>query len=127
VNRFKDSKHFTSYLRSAPRVANSNTSPSTSIRGTNKKGRARAHAPLPATLLTRSLNHVLKAGPKPDERYRLLTQYKKPGLVRTSLRRRVDAELYQMPRKQEYHYGREALKHERKMLEYKKLKELRFF
>jgi transposase len=38
VNRFKDSKHFTSYLRSAPHVANSKTS--TSIRGTNKKGRA---------------------------------------------------------------------------------------
>jgi transposase len=37
VSRFKDSKHFTSYLRSAPHVANSNTS--VNIRGTNKKGR----------------------------------------------------------------------------------------
>ncbi|MDR2659749.1 MAG: transposase [Spirochaetaceae bacterium] len=43
VSRFNDPKHFTSYLRSAPRVSNSNTS--TSIKGTNKKGRK-----LPATL-----------------------------------------------------------------------------
>jgi transposase len=53
VSRFRDSKAFTSYLRSAPRVANSNTS--TSIRGTNKKGRK-----LSATLLTQSLNYVKK-------------------------------------------------------------------
>ncbi|MDR2659243.1 MAG: transposase [Spirochaetaceae bacterium] len=37
VSRFKDSKHFTSYLRSAPRVSNSNTS--TSIKGTNEPPR----------------------------------------------------------------------------------------
>ncbi|MDR0635676.1 MAG: transposase [Treponema sp.] len=37
VSRFKDSKHFTPYLRSAPHTASSNTS--TSSRGTNKKGR----------------------------------------------------------------------------------------
>jgi transposase len=54
VSRFKDSKHFTSYPRSAPRVANSNTSGS--VRGTNKKGRK-----LASTLLTRSLNHVMSA------------------------------------------------------------------
>jgi transposase len=36
VDRFKDSKSFTSYLRSAPRVVSSNTS--VSVQGTNKKG-----------------------------------------------------------------------------------------
>jgi transposase len=36
VERFRNAKAFTSYLRSAPKVANSNTS--VNIRGTNKKG-----------------------------------------------------------------------------------------
>jgi transposase len=48
VSRFKDSKHFTSYLRSAPRMANSNTR--VKNRGTDKMGRKRS-----ATLLTQSL------------------------------------------------------------------------
>jgi transposase len=114
VNRFKDSKHFTSYLRSAPHVANSNTS--VSIRGTQKKGRK-----LSATLLSESLNHVLKASSKLDKWYNRMIQYKKPGLVRTGLRRRVFAEIYQMLKKGEYHYGREPSKHEAKMRQYKNL------
>ena len=112
VDRFKDSKSFTSYLRSAPRVESSNTS--VSIRGTNKKGRK-----LSATLITQSLGHVLDASPKLNKWYKRLTQYKKAGLVRTGLRRRVFAEIYQMLKKGEYHYGREAEKHEEKLKQYK--------
>ena len=112
VDRFKDSKSFTSYLRSAPRVANSNTT--VSIRGTNKKGRK-----MSATLLSQSLNHVLDASPKLNRWYTRLTKHKKAGLVRTGLRRRVFAEIYQMLKKGEYHYGREAQKHEAKMLQYR--------
>jgi transposase len=82
VSRFRDSKAFTSYLKSAPRVANSNTS--VSIRGTNKQGRK-----LSATLLTQSLNHVLSSSFKLKGWYERLGEYKKAGLVRTGLRRRV--------------------------------------
>jgi hypothetical protein len=39
--------------------------------------------------------------------------------VRTGLRRRIFAEIYQMLKKGEYHYGREAEKHEAKMRQYK--------
>lgn len=112
VNRFKNSKAFTSYLRSAPKVSNSNTS--VSIRGTNKKGRK-----LSAALLSQSLNHVLASSSKLKNWYERLCQYKKPGLVRTGLRRRVLAEIYQMLKKQEYHYGREEKKHEAKMAQYR--------
>jgi transposase len=112
VSRFKDSKSFTSYLRSAPKVSNSNTS--TSTRGTNKKGRK-----LSATLLTQSLNHVLAASPKLSRWYGRLSEYKKRGLVRTGLRRRVFAEIYQMLKKGEYHYGREPLKHKEKISQYR--------
>jgi transposase len=116
VSRFKDAKHFTSYLRSAPHVANSNTS--TSVRGTNKKGRK-----LSSTLLTQSLNHVLESSLKLRRWYDRLSEYKKAGLVRTGLRRRVLAEIYQMLKKGEYHYGREEHKHEGKMKEYRRFLE----
>jgi transposase len=56
VDRFKDSKSFTSYLRSAPRVESSNTTKGN--KGTNKKGRK-----LSATLLTQSLNYHLSGKP----------------------------------------------------------------
>jgi transposase len=116
VSRFKNSKHFTSYLRSAPRVANSNTS--TSVRGTNKKGRK-----LSSTLLTQSLHHVLSASLKLRKWYNRLSEYKKAGLVRTGLRRRVLAELYQMLKKGEYHYDRDERNHEKKMTQYRKFLE----
>ena len=118
VERFRNSKAFTSYLRSAPRVANSNTS--VSIRGTNKNGRK-----LSSSLLTQSLNHVLDASKKLNEWYDRLTQYKKAGLVRSGLRRRIFAEIYQMLKKEEYHYGRDVQKHEAKIRQYKKFLEKR--
>ena len=116
VSRFRDSKAFTSYLRSAPKVSNSNTS--VCIRGTNKKGRK-----LSATLLTQSLNHVLDSSRKLRRWYDRLCEYKKPGLVRTGLRRRVLAEIYQMLKKGEYHYGRDAKNHEAKLAQYRKFLE----
>jgi transposase len=112
IDRFKNSKAFTSYLRSAPRVSTSNTSKPTY--GTNKKGRK-----LSSTLITQSLKHVLDASEKLNRWYTNLTQYKKKGLVRTALRRRVFAEIYQMIKKGEYHYGREEKKHNTKMRQYK--------
>jgi transposase len=112
VSRFKNSKAFTSYLRSAPSVSNSNTSEKT--RGTNKKGRK-----LAATLLTQSLNHVLAVSKKLQRWYDYKCENKKPGLVRTGLRRRVFAEIFQMLKKGEYHYGREKEKHEAKMNQYR--------
>ena len=118
VDRFKNSKAFTSYLRSAPKVANSNTSKPTL--GTNKKGRK-----LAATLITQSLTHVLSSSQKLLRWYMEKTKEKKPGLVRTGLRRRVFAEMYQMLKKGEYHYGRVANLHEAKLLQYKRFLEKR--
>ena len=118
VDRFKNSKAFTSYLRSAPKVANSNTS--VNIKGTNKKGRK-----LAATLITQSLTHILSSSVKLSRWYEEKTKQKKPGLVRTALRRRVFAEIYQMLKKGEFHYGRNAQLHEAKMLHYKRFLEKR--
>ena len=120
VNRFRDSKSFTSYLRSAPQVASSNTS--VKIKGINKKGRK-----VSAALVAQSLNHMLAASEKLNRWYMRLTKYKKAGLVRTGLRRRVFAEMYQMLKKGEYHYGRDVQKHEAKMSQYRKFLEKRNF
>ena len=111
VSRFKDSKHVTSYLRSAPHVANSNTSSS-------KKGRK-----LSSSLLTQSLNHGLHASMQLRRWYDRLSEYKKAGLVRTELRRRVLAEQYQMLKKGEYHYDMDTHNHKTKMMQYRKLLE----
>ena len=116
VSRFKNSKAFTSYLRSAPKVANSNTT--VKIGGTNKKGRK-----VSATLLTQSLNHILNASLKLRRWYERLCEYKKAGLVRTGLRRRVLAEIYQMLKKGEYHYARDPKNHEAKMAQYRRFLE----
>ena len=113
VDRFKDAKSFTSYLRSAPRVESSNTT--THMKGTNKKGRK-----LSATLISQSLNHMLAGSPKLNRWYMRLTQYKKAGLVRTALRRRVFAEIYQMLKKEEFHYDRMGPRHQAKIVDYMK-------
>ena len=112
ISRFRNSKAFTSYLRSAPKVSNSNTS--VSIKGTNKKGRK-----LAATLLAQSLNHVLDASEKLQRWYDKKCENTKPGKVRTGLRRRVFAEIFQMLKKGEYHYSRVEEKHKTKMSQYR--------
>jgi hypothetical protein len=84
----------------------------------NKKGRK-----LSAALLTQSLNHILDCSLKLRRWYERLSGYKRAGLVRTGLRRRVFAEIFQMLKKQEYHYGREAEKHDMKMSQYRRFLE----
>ena len=112
IGRFKNSKHFTSYLRSAPRVSNSNTSEKT--RGINKKGRK-----LSSTLITQSLQHVLDASQRLSRWYDNQAKHKKAGIVRTGLRRKVLTELYKMLVKGEYHYARDEQKHKAKMSQYR--------
>jgi hypothetical protein len=58
---------------------------------------------LSATLLTQSLNHVMNSSGK--------------------LRRRILAEIYQMLKKGEYHYGRDLVNHEIKMIQYRRFLE----
>jgi len=69
--------------------------------------------------------HVLDAGKKLGIRYSRLTECKKAGLARNALRRRVFAEIYQMLKKGECHYWRDAEKHEAKMRQHKNFLEKR--
>lgn len=112
VDRFPNAKHFTSYLRSAPRVESSNEK--TIIKSTNKAGRKTS-----IVLLSQSLNHFRDSNPKLSAWHDRLATYKKKGLVRMGLCRRVFAEMYQMLKKKEYHYYRDSKNHEKKMTEYR--------
>ena len=111
VHRFATSKKFAAYLRSTPRVESSNER--AIIKSTNKAGRK-----LAITLLSQSLNHFRDSNPKLHRWYERLSQYKKKGLVRIGLCRRVITEIYQMLKKGEYPYCRDAANHRKKMSEY---------
>jgi transposase len=113
VSRFRNSKHFTSYLRSAPRVESSNTK--TVIKSTTKAGRK-----LAITLLSQSLNHFRDGNRKLQRWYEAAQLFKKKGVVRMALCRKVFTEIYQMLKKGEYHYYRNPALHEKKMPEYRK-------
>ena len=111
VKRFPNSKNFTSYLRSAPGVDSSNGE--TRVLHTTKFGRK-----LSVTLLSQSLNHFRDRNPKLNRWYNRVSSYKPKGKIRMALCRRVLTEIYQMLKKQEYHYFRDIENHKRKMIEY---------
>lgn len=108
VKRFPSSKHFASYLRSAPKVDSSNTS--TRIGSTSKEGRR-----LSVTLLTQSLNHFRDANPKLRNWYDSKLGHKSRGKIRMALCRKVFTEIYQMLKNDEYHHWRDIENHRLKM------------
>jgi len=116
VSRFRNSKHFASYLRSAPRVESSNDK--TIIKSTTKAGRK-----LSLTLLSQSLNHFRDNNKILTNFYERAKVSKKKGVVRMALCRRVITQIYQMLKKQEYHYFYNPILHGRKMTEYRKFLE----
>ncbi len=111
VKRFPNSKRFASYLRSTPKVESSNEK--TIIKSTNKAGRKVA-----ITLLSQALNHYRDASPTVKRWHDRLRRYKKPGIVRMGVCRRMITEVYQMLKKEEYHYFRDKENHRKKMDEY---------
>ena len=105
IDRFPNSKHFTSYLRSAPGVDSSNETTRTT-----KFGRK-----LSVSLLSQSLNHFRNSNLKLNRWYnkKIELQSHKKGKIRMGLCRRVFAEIYQMLKKQEYHYFRNKVNHKK--------------
>jgi transposase len=113
ASRFRNSKHFASYLRSVPRVESSNDK--TVIKSTTKAGRK-----LSITLISQSLNHFRDGNRKLNNWVQKVSMFKKKGIVRIALCRRVITEIYQMLKKGEYHYFRNEVLHEKKLAEYRK-------
>lgn len=111
VTRFPNSKAFTSYLRSTPRIESSNTK--TLIKSTNKAGRK-----LSIVLLSQSLNHFRDADPHLKAWNDRLCEFKRKGVVRMGICRKAFTQIYQMLKKDEPHrYSNTAL-HKKKINEY---------
>ena len=85
------------------------------IKSTTKAGRK-----LSITLLSQSLNHFRDSNKSLTQFYEKASVYKKKGVVRMALCRRVITQVYQMLKKQEYHYFCNTVLHEKKMTEYKR-------
>jgi len=121
ISRFRNSKHFASYLRSTSRVESSNDK--TIIKSTNKAGRK-----LSITLLSQSLNHFRDSNKNLCNFYERAKVFKKKGVVRMALCRKVitqicEPKVRQMLKKQEYHYFYNPALHEKKMAEYRRFLE----
>jgi transposase len=116
ISRFRNSKHFASYLRSAPRVESSNGK--AIIKSTAKAGRK-----LSISLLSQSLNHFRDGNEKLKHWYEKVKIFKKKGAVRMALCRKVITEIYQMMKKEEHHYFRNPVLHEKKLQAYRKFLE----
>jgi transposase len=112
VNRFSNSKKFASYLRSTPGISSSNEK--AIIKSTSKAGRKQS-----IVLISQALNHFKDSNPRLHRWNDRLRVYKKPGIVRMGLCRRVITEIYQMLKKGEYHYYMDENNHTKKMAEYK--------
>jgi len=111
VSRFRNSKLLASYLLSALRVENSNDK--TIIKSTNK-----ARRKLSITLLSQSLNHFHDNNKDLSIFYEKVSLYMKEGINRMVLCRKVITQIYQMLKKQDYHYSWNSVLHEKKMSEY---------
>ena len=99
-------------MRSAPGIDQSNDE--VRVTSTNKFGRK-----LSITLLSQSLNHFRDSNPKLGDWYEAKTNGKKrKGKYRMALCRRVFGEIYQMLKKNEYHYYRNEANHLSKMKGY---------
>jgi transposase len=112
VSRFKNAKHFASYLSSAPRVESSNNT--TVIKSTNKAGRK-----VSVTMLSQSLNHFRDCNKALNAWYEKASVFKKKGVVRMALCRKVITQIFQMLKKGEYHRFRNPMLHDKKRAEYK--------
>jgi len=111
IERFPNSKNFTSYLRSAPGIDSSNET--TRVTKTTKFGRK-----LSVTLISQSLNHFRDSNTKFSRWYNNKTPSHSKGKLSLALCRRVFAEIYQMLNKEEYHYFRDEEFHNKKMDKY---------
>jgi len=108
VNRFKNSKNFTSYLRSTPSVDSSNDK--TYIGKTSKFGRK-----LAVTLLTQSIEHFKRSNVKIGRWYLKKSGNKSPGKIRMAICRKVLTEIYHMLTKKALHHYCDPANHNRKM------------
>ena len=108
IKRFKNAKHFTSYLRAVPRVNSSNDK--TYIGKTQKRGRK-----LSITLLLQSICHFRKINPNIESFYQKKIKGKSKGKVRMAIARKTFVAIYYMLRDEVYYTYKNTITHQHKM------------
>jgi transposase len=116
IARFPNSKKFAAYLRSVPGIDSSNKT--TIMKRTSKFGRK-----LSLGFLTQSYNHFKNGHPNLNAWALKKEDYKRKGLVRMAVMRKVITQIYQMLKKKEYHYFRNEKLHLQKMNDYYRILE----
>lgn len=114
INRFKNVKHFCSYLRAAPCIdASGNT---VKIGHLNKQSRY-----LTMTLMVESINHFRKSRRKMDLFYIKKSKGKTKGKARVALVRKVLVAIYCMLKNMGYYRYIDQENHKAKMSEYERI------
>lgn len=111
IDRFKNGKHFSSYLRSTPKVDSSNDT--THIGKTHKQGRK-----LSISLLLQSITHFKKINPNIESFYEKKTKGKSKGKVRMAIVRKMFVSIYYMLRDKKYYRYRNIKTHQNKLSMY---------
>jgi transposase len=113
IERFENAKKMCSYLRTAPKVDNSNKSER--IGCINKQSRK-----LALKMLLQGLAHVYKSSPYLYDFYKRKKKGKKVGKVRIAIARKVFTSIYHMLKNNTYFYWMDNKNHKTKMEDYKK-------
>ena len=113
VERFKNAKKFSSYLRAVPKVEASNEK--VYIGKTNKRGRK-----LSISLLLQALHHTMKDNVYLRDFYLKKINGKSVCKVRMAVVRKLLVAIYYMLKNKEYYKYRNEENHQRKMREYER-------
>lgn len=114
IHRFKNSKHFCSYLRAAPKIDASGAS--TTIGKVNKHSRH-----LTMSILVECINHFRESSPRLNAFYEQKVLGKSRGKVRVAVVRKVLVAIFHMLSRNEYYRDMDRKNHDSKMKEYEKI------
>lgn len=116
VERFKNAKQFSKYLRSTPKTEESNKK--TKNGKTQKNGRKQS-----IELMLQSIGHFKKESPFINEFYWRLRKGKGACKAKTAVVRKILTAMYYMLRDREYYRYMNKTSHDRKMREYRRFLE----
>ena len=111
IERFKNGKHFSSYMRSVPKLDASNDKIKNG--STKKTGRK-----LSITFVLHSLQHIFNTDPYLAQYYNNKTKGKKKGKMRMAIARRIFVRIYKMLINKEYYRYENHFRHDFKMKAY---------
>lgn len=114
IKRFKNAKHFSSYMRSVPKLDASNENIKNG--NTHKKGRKTS-----ITFLLQSLHHILDVDPYLNNYYKNKTKTGKKGKMRMAIARRIFVRIFTILKNDEYYKYNNCFQHDRKMKEFRKI------